>query len=226
MSSKITAVVTATTAALALAGTTYALGAHRAAASGSPRPTATGTRHAGGTNHTVTAVPKGPPLYPGYEDTEEGNLNGVGCWTFFIAPRLQPGGNLTGKATMTFVGPNSRKIPVNGAVDQWAFYEVTGSLTGHLAAGGSTAAGTRATVTMDFPATRIPYRNAATSLAGHALKLTGTIQPMANLSGPGEFDMTDANQNVLAFWATSNSTFQTTLQQNDCLPPNYAIYHH
>jgi hypothetical protein len=81
-------------------------------------------------------------------------------------------------------------------------------------------------MTMDIPATRIPYRNAATSLAGHALKLTGTIQPMANLSGPGEFDMTDANQNVLAFWATSNSTFQATLQQNGCLPPNYAIYHH
>jgi hypothetical protein len=75
---------------------------------------------------------------------------------------------------MTFVGPNSRKIPVIGAVDQWAFYEVTGSLTGHLAAGG-TAVGTPVTMTMDFPATRIPYRNAATSLAGHALKLTGRL---------------------------------------------------
>ena len=49
---------------------------------------------------------------------------------------------------------------------------------------------------------------------------------MANLSGPGEFDMTDGNQNVLAFWATSKATFQATLQQNGCLPPNYALYHH
>jgi hypothetical protein len=235
MSRKITVVTTA--AALALAGSAYILGTHHASASSGSPSAAADTRHAGPAHRTVAAIPKGPPLYPGYADSEEGNSPGLGCWNFFIAPHLGPGGTLTGTATMTFVGPNNRNVLVttktnlwgktykNKTVDPYAFYYVKGSLTGHLA-GGSTATGTPVTMTLTFPTTRIPYRNAASTRGGHALKLTGSLQPMANISGPGEFDMTDANQNVLAFWTTSKATFQTTLQQNGCYPPNYPLYHH